>query len=658
MMFNFLSEHPKTNHKSRRRPRRSWSPRLEALEDRALPSTLTVTSAADNGAAGTLRALLAAAHNGDTIQFSNHLDGSTITLTAGQLPVDASVTIKGPGANELTISGNSASRIFNVASGVTSTISGLTLTRGSATDGAGILNYGNLTLSNDVVGDNIAQGISGGGLFGDGGGRGGGVENQSGATLDVSNCTFSGDEANAAMDVNTGTAGYGGGIDNEGGTLSVVQSVLSGNLAVGGPGGKIFGTYYGYTFAYPGGPGSGGAVHSTNGALTISGCTINNNTARGGTAGSLPPGAFGGGGDAQGGGIASSHGTLILTSSMFSNNEALVSDSEGVASGGGASVGGASTATISNTTFMNNQATATATAFNVNTSGGGLVIGGSILQMNGCLFTGNVANGGTAQGGGMLSGSGGSISNTTFTGNVVEGNDGGEALGGGLELTLFTPSSEATLSLNDCNFTQNVAEAVAGTFITDAEGGGIFISGETTATATNCNVTGNTASLAQGAALTGFTLETIGGGVDVDYMSSFTLTNSTISGNRAIGGPGSSGGSGGLAEGGGLNADYGSSLTITNALIAGNIAQGGVGGAAGAGGLGDGGGISCTDSTLSVTNSTLVGNSAQGGQGGSGGAGGLGQGGGIFASFFSFHTSVNLDNCVVTVTNHGHRPWL
>jgi hypothetical protein len=49
--------------------------RIDVLEDRTLLSTLLVKSAADDGSAGTLRAVLAAAHSGDTIQFARALDG-------------------------------------------------------------------------------------------------------------------------------------------------------------------------------------------------------------------------------------------------------------------------------------------------------------------------------------------------------------------------------------------------------------------------------------------------------------------------------------------------------------------------------------------------------------------------------------------------------
>src|SRR5438067_1110429 len=126
-------------------------PQLESLEGRTLFSTLTVTSLQDSGV-GSLRAEIAAAQSGDTIVFASTLSTSstlassttllssatlskstkssghghskptsppppppppppvpTIALTTGDLLVDKSLTIQGPGAGVLNVAG-SASR--------------------------------------------------------------------------------------------------------------------------------------------------------------------------------------------------------------------------------------------------------------------------------------------------------------------------------------------------------------------------------------------------------------------------------------------------------------------------------------------------------------------------------------------------------------------
>ena len=57
----------------RRRQRPGIRPRLEVLEDRTCPSTLTVTSAADDGSSGTLRSVIAGASAGSTIVFDSSL---------------------------------------------------------------------------------------------------------------------------------------------------------------------------------------------------------------------------------------------------------------------------------------------------------------------------------------------------------------------------------------------------------------------------------------------------------------------------------------------------------------------------------------------------------------------------------------------------------
>src|SRR5262249_23576596 len=109
------------------RPR--FRPILEGLEQRWVPSTLTVTNNQDSGPSS-LRGEIKAAKNGDTIVFDPSLDGQTITLTSGELLINKNLTISGPGAGLLTISGNNASREFEVASGMQVTLSGLTMSNG------------------------------------------------------------------------------------------------------------------------------------------------------------------------------------------------------------------------------------------------------------------------------------------------------------------------------------------------------------------------------------------------------------------------------------------------------------------------------------------------------------------------------------------------
>src|SRR6516162_11666914 len=196
---------------------------LELLEDRTLPSTLTVLNTHDNGD-GSLRAVLAAAQPDDTIRFDHQLSGQTITLTSGELVIDKSLDIEGLGANRLTVSGNDASRVFRVGSDVTVEIDDLTIAHGRADNGGGIWNAGGtLTLSQDVIADNQALGAPGSGA------RGGGVFNQ-GGTLTVDHSTFSDNVAvgGRRLDAAVTTGGLGGGIGSTdlGATLTVRNSTF------------------------------------------------------------------------------------------------------------------------------------------------------------------------------------------------------------------------------------------------------------------------------------------------------------------------------------------------------------------------------------------------------------------------------------------------
>ena len=189
----------------------------------------------------------------NTININSALDGGqTITLSSALPPIAKNVSIVGPGAGLVSVSGNDHSRVFNIGPGTSVTIAGLTIADGRAqgvvagvdpayaSEGGGVLNLGDLTLSNDVLSNNQALGLTnvvGAGLF-SGGASGGGVNNH--GTLIVDTCEFRNNLAQGA-DGSSGTnvAGFGGGgaIPNDpekGTSASITGSQFVGNVAQGG----------------------------------------------------------------------------------------------------------------------------------------------------------------------------------------------------------------------------------------------------------------------------------------------------------------------------------------------------------------------------------------------------------------------------------------
>ena len=92
----------------------------------------------------------------DIINFCGVFDDGlahTISLTGGGLSITDDITILGRNPNLLTISDDSASRVFDITSGATATINGLTITNSynAVGGGGGISNEGVLTLNNSII---------------------------------------------------------------------------------------------------------------------------------------------------------------------------------------------------------------------------------------------------------------------------------------------------------------------------------------------------------------------------------------------------------------------------------------------------------------------------------------------------------------------------
>jgi len=153
-----------TSASTRRRPTRWRSPAsrlcLERLEGRRLLSTYSVVNFLDSGP-GSLREAIVATNSApgpDLIRFAPAARDGTIALAGGQLSITDDLTIDGPGADRLAVSGNDASRVFRIGGGVEVSINGLTVTHGRAVgQGGGILNATGLDVRDSIVRDNTAS---------------------------------------------------------------------------------------------------------------------------------------------------------------------------------------------------------------------------------------------------------------------------------------------------------------------------------------------------------------------------------------------------------------------------------------------------------------------------------------------------------------------
>ncbi|MDA8082106.1 MAG: hypothetical protein M0024_00440 [Nitrospiraceae bacterium] len=384
-------------------------------------ATYTVINLNDNGP-GSLRQAINDANGTLGTSTVNFSVTGTITLTTGELYIISSVRINGPGSGSLTVSGNSASRVFNVNANHV-IISGITI-RGGVTGlgGGGINNTGSLIVRDCTIDGNSANASFGGGI-------------NNGGTLDIYNTT-----------ITNNFGGMAGGAINNYGTLTIMGSTIYGNTSpsygAGINSGGILNIVSSSIFSNTGTSSCrGGGLLNSGGSATISGSTISSNTSGSGGGGGIvndgvtmtitdstisnnsAPGSFGGGirngasltvisssltnnsaGAGFGGGIQNdAAGTVVLTNSTLSSN------SSGYASGG---IGNSGSMTVSGSTVF----------LNTSSYGGGIYSDGSLAMTNSTITTNSAgsAGGGLYHGGGTVS-----LLNCTVGGNMAVSGSGG-----------------------------------------------------------------------------------------------------------------------------------------------------------------------------------------------------------------------------------------
>jgi hypothetical protein len=393
---------------------------MSAMPARA--ATITVTNTNDSGP-GSWRQALRVANEGDTINFAV---AGTITLTSGGLSVNKSLTISGPGNDQLSIDGNQALLVFGIFPDKTATISGLTIRNGQT----GIWNEnGTLTVNNCAVSGNSEVGLLNDGV------------------LTVSNCVVSGNSSgiynnhSVLFVIRCDVRGNSYGIYNYYGEASVTNCIVSSNQyggvfdygVTGGPDDHIFGiarlTIADSIINDNSGPG----VDNNAGGVTIVDTTISGNSV-GKTGG--PSGVGGGVYTYQNGG--KTPGNLTVINTTISGNFTL-SDGGGIACG-------FSGLTVINSTISGNSA---ATCGGV--CGGTVEIGNTILNANAAgNIDGSVASHGynisSDDGSGVLNAPGDQINTDPLLGPLQDN--------GGLTLTHLPMPGSPAIDAGDPSFTR------------------------------------------------------------------------------------------------------------------------------------------------------------------------------------------------------------
>lgn len=253
-------------------------------------ATLAVRNCDDDGD-GSLRATVAAAADGDTIDLGG-LACSTITLTTGAIEIDLdNLTFQGPGRQMLALDGNALDRVFVHPYGGTLSLRGMTVRNGRdratgfhVAGGGCIASAGYLELVDVTVRSCYAggEGAYGGALYA--------------YSLTLANSTLSGNVAKGVHE-DAGTAAFGGAAFVY--RMQLVDSTISGNRAehqvrpgrssydiAGGIGAVVGGSISGSTIDSNFSQGRAGGIAVFN-PLDVSNSTISGNTAESDIAGGM-----------------------------------------------------------------------------------------------------------------------------------------------------------------------------------------------------------------------------------------------------------------------------------------------------------------------------------------------------------------------------------
>jgi len=428
----------------------------------------TISDDISNPTEGYLRHAINNAQAGDVISFNLAPYPKIINLK-DQLNIENGMTIQGPGAEDLAVSGNDTCRVFYIDTTESVDISGISIVSGDAGTGygGGIWNNSdNLTLTNCTFSYNLSD-MYGGGMYNyessptlsncifteNSADFGGGMNNYL-SSPDIANCTFSQNHArtgggicnttanptvtNCIFSNNTASA-FGSGIYNSGSAPIVISCDFCLNNANYGGGVDNSSssdpiitecTFIDNYATYDG----GGIRNRDNSSPDISRCTFSGNVA-----------------GSHGGGISNNSASPQVTNCVFTGNNANY--------GGGTFDTNSSSSDITYCTFHVNSA---------NVDGGGMYSYHSNSIVTSCTFNGNTA---TRNGAGMYnSRSALSLTNSTFIGNTAS-NYGGGICNGDVE----DMSSSVSADVINCTLSGNIAE----------NGGGMYNVYSNT-TVTNC----------------------------------------------------------------------------------------------------------------------------------------------------------------------------